>query len=111
MKRSKLLDHVREVIRTNQFSYGTEKTRIGRRLPVVFSRDETRAVLSNLQGECHLMASLLYGSGLRLSECMKLRTKDADFKLNEIVVRGGKGDSDRRTLLQKILIPHSYKKK
>ena len=72
------------------------------RLPVVFSCDETLEVLSNLNGEFHLMASLLYGSGLRLTECLKLRIKDVDFKLNEIIVRGGKGDNDRRTILPRL---------
>jgi integron integrase len=175
MKGSKLLDHVREVIRLNQFSYSTEKTyinwiyryivfhnkrhpeemgrkeiaefltylaidrrvsastqnqalnalvflykrilntqpgaldfkqaRIGKRLPVVFSRDEAKDILSSLQGEFHLMAGLLYGSGLRLTECMKLRIKDIDCNLNEIIVRAGKGDNDRRTLLPCKLIP------
>lgn len=175
MKGSKFLDHVRDVIRTNHFTYSTDKTyinwiyrfinfqnkrhpenmggneiaqfltylavvrkvsastqnqalnalvflyekvlkisldafdfnhaRIGKRLPVVFSRDETQNVLSNLHGEFHLMASLLYGSGLRLTECMRLCIKDIDFNLNEIIVRAGKGDNDRRTLLPRLLIP------
>jgi integron integrase len=175
MKRSKFLDLVGEVIRTNHFSYSTEKTyiswiyrfivfhdkrhpnemggeeiadflsnlaverkvsastqnqalnalvflykkvlkipldnfdfkkaRIGKRLPVVLSRDETRQVLSNLQGEFHLMASILYGGGLRLSECLNLRVKDIDFSLNEIIVRGGKGDNDRRTILSCLIVP------
>jgi len=175
MKGSKFLSQVREAIRTNQFSYSTEKTyiswiyrfivfhnkrhpeemggkeiaefltylavdrevsastqnqalnalvfmykkvliiplddfdfkhaRIGKRLPVVFSRDEVQKVLSNLQGEYHLMASLLYGSGLRLTECMKLRIKDIDFQLNEIIVRASKGDNDRRTILPRLLKP------
>lgn len=162
MKGSKFLDHIREVIRLNHFSYSIEKTyvnwiyrfiifhnkrhpeemgekeiadfitnlavvrkvsastqnqalnaivflykkvlktpledfefkhaRIGKRLPVVFSRDEAKDVISNLHGEFHLMASLLYGSGLRLTECLRLRIKDIDFNLNEIIVRAGKGD-------------------
>ena len=68
------------------------QARIGKRLPVVFSRDEAKVVISNLHGEFHLMASLLYGSGLRLTECLRLRIKDIDFNLNEIIVRAGKGD-------------------
>ena len=71
----------------------------------MFSRSEAQNVLLNLHGEFYLMASLLYGSGLRLTECMKLRIKDIDFDLNEIIVRAGKGDNDRRTLLPLILIP------
>jgi len=175
MKRSALLDHVREVIRCNHFSYSTEKTyvswiyryivfhnkrhpkemggeeiadfltylaverkvsastqnqalnamvflykkvlkisldnfdfqraRIGKRLPVVLSREEAHRVISNLQGEFHLMASILYGSGLRLSECLNLRIKDIDFGLSEMLVRGGKGNNDRRTILPRLLIP------
>jgi integrase len=151
----RFLDQVREVIRTNQFTYSTEKTyiswiyrfivfhdkkhpgemgekevadfltylavqkrvsastqnqalnalvflykkvlniplrdfnfrpaRIGKRHPVVLSREEVRMVLSNLQGEFHLMASLLYGSGQRLMECLSLRVKDVDFGMREIM--------------------------
>ncbi len=51
------------------------------------------------------MASLLYGSGLRLTECMKLRIKDIDFNLNEIIDRADKGDNDRRTILPRLLKP------
>lgn len=65
------------------------------RIPVVLSRDEVRAVLSHLTGNHHLMASLLYGSGLRLMECLRLRVKDVDFGQNHIVVRDGKGQKDR----------------
>jgi integron integrase len=76
----------------------------GKRLPVVLSREETQRVLSNLQGEYLLMASILYGGGLRLNECLNLRSKDIDFSLNEIIVRGGKWDNDRRTLLPGLLV-------
>jgi integron integrase len=173
MKRSMFLDQVREVIRTHDFSYCTEKTyinwvyrfiifnnkkhpkkmggkeiagyltylavdrkvsastqnqalnalvflykkvlkisledfefpraRIGKRLPVVLSRDEIRLLISNLQGEFQLMALLLYGGGLRLSECLNLRVSDIDFSLNEMIVRGGKGDHDRRTILPDLI--------
>ncbi len=175
MKHSVFLDRVREVIRTSQFSYSTEKSyvgwiyryilfhgkkhpdemgskeveafltylaverkvsastqnqalnalvflykkvlksplrdmvfknaRIGKRIPVVLSRGEANQVLSNLHGVYHLMASLLYGSGLRLSDCLNLRIKDVDFELNELVVRGGKWDRDRRTILPDLLEP------
>ena len=175
MKRSVFLNHVREVIRTNQLSYSTEKTyiswiyrfivfhgkrhpdemggkeiadfltnlaaerkvsastqnqalnalvflykrvlkiplenfdfmhaKIGKRLPVVLGRDEAFRLISSLEGEFHLMASLLYGGGLRLSECLNLRVKDIDFGLNEIIVRGGKGNNDRRTILPGVLVP------
>jgi integron integrase len=69
------------------------------RLPVVLSRDEVRAVLSKMKGVPLLMASMLYGSGLRLLECAHLRVKDLDFESQKIVVRDGKGRKDRHTLL------------
>jgi integron integrase len=95
----------KNVIKISLDTFDFKHAKIGKRLPVVFSRDEVQNVLSNLHGEFHLMASLLYGSGLRLTECMKMRIKDIDFNLNEIIVRAGKGDNDRRTLLPRILIP------
>ena len=69
------------------------------RLPVVLSRDEVAAVLSALEDERQLVATLLYGSGLRLLECLRLRVKDVDFARAQVVVRGGKGDRDRVTVL------------
>ena len=71
----------------------------------LFTRDEVRAVLARLDGEKGLMASLLYGSGLRLMECLRLRVKDVDFGQNHIVVRDGKGQKDRVTLLPESLAP------
>lgn len=62
------------------------------RLPVVMTRDEVKAVLSNLSEDKCLMASLMYGAGLRLMECLRLRVQDIDFYRNEILVRDGKGD-------------------
>ena len=76
------------------------------RLPVVLSRDEVRAVLEKLDGSPWLMASLLYGAGLRLLECARLRIKDVDFDRNEILVREGKGGRDRRTMLPEHLRTH-----
>jgi integron integrase len=70
-----------------------------RRLPVVLSKGEVATVLRNLSGREWLMASLLYGSGLRLMECMRLRIKDVDLQRNEITVRNGKGGKDRKTVL------------
>ncbi|MCP4314161.1 MAG: integron integrase [Bacteroidetes bacterium] len=86
-----------------EFDYKYAHT--GKRLPVVLSREEVSMVFSLLQGEYHLMASLLYGGGLRLSECLSLRVKDIDFSLKEITIRSGKGDQDRRTILPVSLIP------
>ena len=70
-----------------------------RRLPVVMTREEVRAVLAEMSGVTRLMAALLYGSGLRLVECLELRVKDLEFAREIIIVRGGKGDKDRATLL------------
>lgn len=69
------------------------------RLPVVLSRSEIRRVLAELEGEPWLVAMLLYGSGLRLQECLELRVKDIDFDRREVTVRRGKGEKDRVTML------------
>lgn len=69
------------------------------RVPVVLSRDEVRSVLGQMRGTPKLMASLLYGAGLRLSECCQLRVKDLDWSQNQLVVRAGKGDKDRYTMI------------
>ena len=69
------------------------------RLPVVMTRDEVKAVLANLTGDKWLMASLMYGTGLRLMECLRLRVQDLDFSRHEILVRDGKGAKDRITML------------
>lgn len=70
-----------------------------KRLPSVLTRDEVWKVLDELSGVCHLMASLLYGTGMRLTECLRLRVMDVDFGQNQIVVHNGKGLKDRITLL------------
>jgi integron integrase len=74
------------------------------RVPVVLTQQEVRAVLSQLEGTKWLMASLLYGAGLRLRECLKLRVKDVDFSYRQIVVRDGKGAKDRITMLPTALV-------
>jgi len=68
-------------------------------LPVVLSKEETRRLLAEMNGIHLLMAKILYGCGLRLMECVRLRIKDLDFELHQIVVRDGKGEKDRLTLL------------
>ena len=75
------------------------RARTRRRLPVVLTPDEVRAVLERMQGEEALVAGVLYGSGLRVLEALRLRVKDVDFGRREITVRDGKGGKDRRTLL------------
>lgn len=69
------------------------------RLPVVLTRDEVRSLLNQLTGDRWLIASLLYGGGLRLLECLTLRVKDLDFQRGQILVRDGKGGKDRFTIL------------
>jgi integrase len=73
------------------------------RLPVVLTRDEVRAVIRQLRGTPRLMAILLYGSGLRLLECARLRVKDIDFPRHQITIRAGKGDKDRVTPLPAVV--------
>lgn len=70
-----------------------------RHVPVVLSREEAQRILAQLDGTRWLMARLLYGSGLRVLECLRLRVKDVDLERNEIVVRDGKGEKDRVTVL------------
>jgi integron integrase len=72
------------------------RARVTRRVPVVLTPVEIRAILGRLHDPERLVVSLLYGSGLRISECVSLRVKDVDCERREIVVRGGKGDKDRR---------------
>ncbi len=77
-----------------------------RRLPVVLTRDEVRRILAHLpEGPTRLMATLLYGAGLRLLECCTLRVKDVDMEVNQLVIRGGKGNKDRVTMLPAALAP------
>jgi integron integrase len=78
---------------------GIVRAKRPQRLPVVLTRDEVRAVLQRLEGVPRLMACLLYGAGLRVLECCRLRAQDVDFDANQLVVRGGKGDKDRVTML------------
>ena len=76
-----------------------------KRLPVVMTHEEATEVLSHIHGMNGVMANLLYGSGLRLMECVRLRIKDIDFKFKQITVRSGKGNKDRVTLLPDAIIP------
>jgi integron integrase len=69
------------------------------RLPVVLTRQEVKTILSFMDGSPKLVAALLYGAGLRLMECLRLRVKDVDFTTNQILVRDGKGQKDRITML------------
>jgi integron integrase len=72
-------------------------------LPVVLTKDEVRRVIMATTGVHHLIAKFLYGSGLRLIECLRLRVQDLDFSMQEVTVREGKGDKDRLTLFPEAL--------
>jgi integron integrase len=85
-----------EVIRAKQSRYA----------PVVLTKDEAKAVVSHLSGDKKLMVSLMYGTGLRLMECLRLRVQDIDFSRNEITVRDGKGAKDRITMIPELLKEH-----
>jgi len=74
-------------------------------VPVVMTRDEVAAVLSLMTGTPQLVAKVLYGSGLRIMEAVRLRVKDLDFAMKQLTVRGGKGDKDRFTTFPATLIP------
>jgi integron integrase len=78
---------------------GFERAQRSRRVPVVLSREEMQAILGQLSGTQGLIARLLYGTGMRLMEGLRLRVKDVDFARGQIIVRGGKGDKDRVTML------------
>jgi len=79
------------------------RARRPKRLPVVLTRDEVKAALGNLAGDKWLMGSVLYGAGLRVSECLGLRVHDLDFSTGQIIVRDGKGFKDRRTMLPEVV--------
>lgn len=82
-----------------------QRAQLPKRLPTVLSRREVRALLKQLRGHHRLMAALLYGSGLRLLECLSLRVKDIDFGNGIIIVRGGKRQRDRAAILPERLRP------
>ena len=100
---SALLFLYRELLEMDLNLEGLVRARARRRLPVVLSQQEVREVLIRLDGSEALVAGLLYGSGLRLMEALRLRVHDIDFAANAITVRDGKGGKDRRTLLPRSL--------
>jgi len=90
----------REVVRRDPGEFGEfDRAKRPKRLPTVLTRDEVKRVLAHLDGTYGLMARLLYGTGMRLMECVRLRIKDIDFTRGTITVRSGKGDKDRTTIL------------
>jgi integron integrase len=95
-----LLFLYREILKKDiGYVNGVVRAKRPHRLPVVLTRQEVRSILGSLDGSDWIMAMLLYGAGLRLMECLRLRVKDIDFTSNQIVVRAGKGDKDRHTML------------
>jgi integron integrase len=98
-----LYEHVLEV--ELGWIEGVERAKKPLRLPVVLTPEEARALLASMPEAYRLMAELLYGSGLRLMECLRLRVKDLDFGSLQITVRDGKGQKDRITMLPVSLAP------
>src|SRR5438876_7651995 len=102
---SALLFLYRDVLKKDlPYVSNIERARKPKRLPTVFTRDETKRILSNLEGTHWLVAGLLYGSGLRLMECLRLRVKDVDVSYRQLTIRDGKGEKDRITMLPKRLM-------
>ena len=73
------------------------------RLPVVLTKKEVQLILTFLEGTSWITTNILYGAGLRVKECVRLRVKDVDFEMNQIVVRNGKGKKDRATVLPEVV--------
>jgi len=88
-----------------EFPTDTVRAERSRTLPTVLTHAEALAVISHMSGVTRLMTQLLYGSGLRLMECLRLRIKDIDFGNHAILVRDGKGEDDRLTVLPDSLVP------
>lgn len=81
-----------------------QQAKTPKRLPVVLSKDEVAGILARLEGTHHLVVSLLYGTGMRILEALRLRVKDIDFERKEILIRDGKGFKDRVTMLPVSLV-------
>lgn len=95
----------REVLKIDlPWMNGIQRAKKPSRLPVVFTRSEVKGLLAQLDGTLWLMASLIYGSGMRLMECVRLRVKDLDFHYKQIIIRDAKGQKDRVTMLPESLI-------
>ena len=82
---------------------GLIRAKKSKRLPVVLTKQEVKAVIGFLEGDKWLMGMLLYGAGLRLMKCLRLRVQDSDFSRNEVMVRDGKGAKDRITMLPELI--------
>ena len=95
----------KQVIQKELGSIDAVRARRPKRLPVVLTQSEVEKILAFLSGTPAIMATLLYGSGLRLMECHRLRVKDIDFEQHQIIVRDGKGFKDRVTVLPEPVLP------
>ena len=102
---SALLFLYREVLYQDMGPVDALRAKRPKRLPTVLTKDETLRLIGCLSGTHQLMAKLIYGSGLRLMECLRLRVKDLEFERRAIIVRDGKGAEDRVTVLPDSLIP------
>ena len=103
---SALLFLYRDVLKIElPFVGNIERAKKPQRLPEVFTQTEAKEILARLQGAYLLMAGLLYGAGLRLMEAVRLRVKDLDFEMEQIIVRDSKGEKDRVTMLPQSLTP------
>jgi integron integrase len=103
--KSALLFLYREVLESElPWLDNVEQAKASRRLPVVLTRPEVHDLLSRLEGTNWLIASLLYGTGMRIMECLRLRIKDIEFARREILIRDGKGFKDRVTMLPAALV-------
>ena len=101
---SALLFLYKEILHRDLGPIDAMRAKKPKRLPSVLTKEEVHRVLGHLSGTHLLMAKLLYGSGLRLMECLRLRVKDIDFAQRQIVVRDGKGEKDRVTMLPESLV-------
>jgi integron integrase len=102
---SALLFLYRDVLRQHlDWMEDVVRAKRARKLPVVLAQEEIRILLAQLEGRAWLLAAVLYGTGMRLTECLRLRVKDVDFARAEITVRDGKGGKDRRTILPRSLV-------
>ena len=81
------------------------RSKVKRRLPLVLSQSEISEIIRRMKHPYRLMTEIIYGGGLRLSECLSLRIKDVDFQNNILTIRSGKGDKDRQTLLSTEVLP------
>lgn len=102
---SALLFLYQKVLDIELLSLDAVRAKRSDRLPVVLSVQEMRDLLDRMEGIYRLLAELLYGTGMRLLECCRLRVKDVDFDRGQIIVRDGKGEKDRAVPLPVVLVP------